>query len=58
MALQDNVDAHMFLAQATHELDADKVVAICDEGIGLAEKMEDTGALQFFKDNEEKLTTG
>ena len=58
MALKDNVIAHMLLDQVTHELDVDKVVVLCDEGIGLAQKMENADAVQFFKDAKEKLTTG
>ena len=55
-ALHANVLVHLDLAGRRMELDAEKVLALCDEGIELARPMGDDKALDFFKETKRKVT--
>jgi hypothetical protein len=55
LALSNAVRCHLQLAAFTHELDADRVLALCREGEPLCAAMEDQQRLAFFHQVREML---
>lgn len=58
MSLQDAVIARLMLAGPGVGLDADELMGLIDEGLGLARSMEDEEAVEFFTDIKRKLSEG
>jgi hypothetical protein len=58
MSLQDAVVARVMLARAGAGVDAEELMGLVDEGLGLGRSMEDEGAVEFFSGVKRKLSEG